>query len=71
MIIRLTGLAILTAILAFAAVPAGSSVYSACGPIVHIQDPGLRASFEQFERTQSATAAKICSLYHNTVVASR
>jgi len=71
MIIRLTGLAVLIAIAGFAAAPAGSSAYSACGPIVHIQDPGLRASFERFERTQSATAAKVCSLYHNTVVASR
>jgi hypothetical protein len=28
-------------------------------------DPGLRASFEAFEATQSATAAKICATYRN------
>jgi len=28
-------------------------------------DPGLRASFEAFEATQSAAAAKICASYRN------
>lgn len=29
------------------------------------QDPALRATFEKFERSQSAAAAKICALYRN------
>jgi hypothetical protein len=46
--------------------PAGSSVTQACGgAIVKIMDPGLRASFEKFEATQSATAAKVCASYRN------
>jgi hypothetical protein len=46
--------------------PAGSSATQACGgAIVKILDPGLRASFEKFEATQSATAAKICASYRN------
>ena len=46
--------------------PAGSAAAPACGgAIVKIMDPGLRASFEKFEATQSATAAKICASYRN------
>ena len=76
MFIRLTGLAvlgILTAItvFAFATAPAGSTATAACGPVVQILDPGVRASFERFERTQSESAGKICSFYRNTVLASR
>jgi hypothetical protein len=41
--------------------PAGSSATSACGPIVAIKDPGLRASFAKFEAQQSPTASKICA----------
>ena len=73
MIIRLTGLVILTAItiFAFSMSPAGSNATTACGPALQILDPGLRATFEKFERNQSATASKACGLFHNTVVASR
>ena len=46
--------------------PAGSSAAPSCGgAIVKIMDPGLRASFEKFETTQSATAARICAAYRN------
>ena len=46
--------------------PAGSSATQACGgAIVKIMDPGLRASFEKFEATQSATASKICATFRN------
>jgi hypothetical protein len=73
MIIRLTGLVILTAItiFAFAMSPAGSNAPTACGPSLQILDPGLRATFEKFERTQSPTAAKACGFFQDTVVASR
>ena len=63
------------AIVAFAAIliasvtgPAGSSATSACGPIVQIKDPGLRASFAKFEAQQSATAGKVCAAYRNAGV---
>lgn len=46
--------------------PAGSAATQACGgAIVKIMDPGLRASFEKFEATQSPTAAKICATFRN------
>jgi hypothetical protein len=48
---------------------------SGCGPaIASVTDPGMRAVFERFERSQSAAAAKICAIYRNgmsAVVASR
>jgi hypothetical protein len=55
------------AALAIAAVtgPAGSAVSPACGPIVQIKDPGLRASFAKFEAQQSIAASKICIAYRN------
>jgi hypothetical protein len=41
---------------------------SGCGPaLVSITDPVLRATFDQFERTQSAAAAKICAVYRNSM----
>jgi hypothetical protein len=43
--------------------PAGSDPQG-CG--VRVIDPGLRAAFAQFDRTQSAGAAKICALYLNS-----
>jgi hypothetical protein len=43
--------------------PAGSDPQG-CG--VRAIDPGLRAAFAQFDRTQSAGAAKICALYLNS-----
>ena len=52
-------------VLATANQPAGSSVSQTCGPVVEIQDPGLRASFARFEAGQSTSAAKICALYRN------
>jgi hypothetical protein len=45
--------------------PAGSEPAPACGAIVTIKDPGLRASFVKFEATQSPTASKICAAYRN------
>jgi hypothetical protein len=49
--------------------PAGSSATASCGgAIVQIKDPGLRASFEKFEATQSASAARICAAYRNAGV---
>jgi len=43
-----------------------------CGPAIsNISDPGLRATFERFDRTQSAAAAKICAIYRNSVGVSR
>jgi hypothetical protein len=45
--------------------PAGSSATSACGAIVQIQDPGLRASFAKFEAQQSAAATQVCAAYRN------
>ena len=53
-------------VIAAATAPAGSSATASCGgAIVKIKDPGLRASFEKFEATQSATAGKICAAYRN------
>ena len=41
---------------------------SGCGPaIASIQDASLRATFERFDRTQSAAAAKICAIYRNSM----
>jgi len=53
-------------VIAFVTAPAGSSASPRCGgAIVKIMDPGLRASFEKFEATQSATAARICASFRN------
>lgn len=39
-----------------------------CGPALSsIADPALKSSFDDLERTQSAAAAKICSLYRNSM----
>lgn len=41
---------------------------SGCGPAIStITDPGMRAAFERFDRTQSAAAAKICAVYRNSM----
>jgi hypothetical protein len=41
---------------------------SGCGPAIStITDPGMRATFDRFDRTQSAAAAKICALYRNSM----
>jgi len=34
---------------------------------VQMRDPGIRASFASFQRTQSATAAKVCAIAGNTL----
>ncbi len=40
---------------------------SGCGPAISsFKDPGLQASFERFERSQSAAAAKACAIYRNS-----
>lgn len=39
-----------------------------CGPAVGaIVDTGIRESFLRFDRSQSAAAARICALYHNSM----
>jgi hypothetical protein len=46
--------------------PAQSGGDRGCGPAISLtRDPALRASFDKFERSQSAAAAKICALYRN------
>lgn len=41
-----------------------------CGPaMASITDPGMRATFASFDRSQSAAAAKICAMYRNTAAA--
>jgi hypothetical protein len=41
---------------------------SGCGPaMASITDPGMRAAFDRFERSQSATAVKICAVYRNSM----
>ena len=53
-------------IIASLPLPAESGGNRGCGPAISLtQDPALRASFEKFERAQSAAAAKICALYRN------
>jgi hypothetical protein len=36
-----------------------------CGLALHSADPGIRESFQNFQRGQSATAAKICAVANN------
>ena len=39
-----------------------------CGPaITHVSDPVMRATFERFDSSQSAAAAKICAIYSNNM----
>lgn len=47
--------------------PADTGVTSrnGCGP-AQVTDPAMRATFEQFERSQSAAAGKVCALYRNS-----
>jgi hypothetical protein len=41
---------------------------SSCGPaLASITDPAMRATFDRFERSQSAAAAKICAVYRNSM----
>jgi hypothetical protein len=56
---------------AAASAPAGPTADAAgtCGLAIQIQDPGLRAAFERFERNQSPAAAKVCASYRNEMTA--
>jgi len=58
--------AIALSVLAMLHAPAdgGRAETSECG-IVRIADPEIRASFEAFNRRQSATAAKACAFHGN------
>ena len=67
--IRAIALAAVSAlVIAYVTGPAGSAASAACGPMIEIKDPGLRASFDRFEATQSATAAKACAAYRNVAL---
>ena len=67
--IRAIVLAALSALtIAYVTGPAGSAATPGCGPMIGIKDPGLRASFDRFEATQSATAAKACAAYRNVAL---
>jgi hypothetical protein len=57
--------AIALTVLAMLYAPANGGRAGECGPAVRIADPGIRASFAAFERSQSATAGKACALYAN------
>ncbi len=61
-VIALTVLALL-----HAPADGGRSARSECGPALHAADPGIRASFVAFGRSQSAAAAKVCALVNNNV----
>lgn len=43
----------------------GAASRVGCGP-AQVTDPAMRVTFERFERSQSAAAAKICALYRNS-----
>ena len=57
--------AIALTVLAMLHAPADGGRTGACA--VQMRDPGIRASFASFQRTQSATAAKICAIASNTL----
>ena len=57
--------AIALTVLAMLHAPADGGRGGACA--VHTRDAGLRASFAAFQRTQSATAAKVCAIASNTL----
>ena len=72
---HLVALVLIPGVLAAATAAAGpgSDAGALCGTTIQIQDPGVRASFERFDRAQSATAAKLCAFSRAdswTVVAS-
>jgi len=60
---RLLAFALVSLVLAAAPAPAGS-VSRGCS-LPPVADPGIRASFERFDRSQSAAAAQICAFYMN------
>jgi hypothetical protein len=57
--------AIALTVLAMLYVPADGGRSGACA--LHTRDAGIRASFERFAHTHSATAAKICAVASNTL----
>jgi hypothetical protein len=59
---------LLPLVLAVAPAPAGSRT-AGCGIVIASSDPELQASFERFDRVQSPTAARICTLFLNNVPA--
>jgi len=58
--------AIALAVLAMLYGPADGGHSGGCGA-VRSADPGIRASFANFHRTQSATAARICQVAANNL----
>jgi hypothetical protein len=56
-------LALLAVLMAAAPAPAGNDSHG-CG-LPAVRDPEIRASFERFDRTQSAGAAMICAMFLN------
>ena len=59
--------AIALTVLAMLHAPAdgGRAAQGACS--MHSRDAGIRASFAAFDRTQSATAAKVCAIVSNNL----
>jgi len=58
--------AIALAVLALLHAPADGGRASDCAAL-RSADAGIRASFQDFQRSQSATAAKICQMASNTL----
>jgi hypothetical protein len=56
-------LALFPILLAAAPAPAGNDSHG-CG-LPAVRDPEIRASFERFDRNQSAAATMICGIYLN------
>jgi hypothetical protein len=66
MLRTITLAAVAAFLIAYVTSPAGSAATPACGgAIIHIKDPGLRATFETFEAQQSNAAAKACATFRN------
>jgi len=53
-------------LLAVAPAPAGLQARG-CGIVIASSDPELQASFERFDRVQSPTATRACTLFLNTI----
>jgi hypothetical protein len=58
-------LALMPILLAAAPAPAGND-NRGCG-LPSVRDPEIRASFDRFDRGQSAGAAMICGMFLNTL----
>jgi len=63
--IRHYGLALAFVPLALAAVPAPAGNHTTGCGVPAISDPDIRASFERFDRNQSAGASAICAMLLN------